>query len=113
MGLASRFRMSREGSISKIQAHLDGNASIEEQDDIKVRDRVRQGIAECGIERKHDSTGMSRPSSDESMLICRPRLIIPLRILLGIFPILEGWSRIWSESLLCLAMMGEMRGKGS
>jgi len=102
--------MSREGSISKIQAHLDGNASIEEQDDIKVRDRVRQGIGECGIERKHDSTGMSRPSSDESMLICRPRLIIHLRILLDISPILDEWSRIWSKSFSELAMVGRMRG---
>ena len=30
MGLASRLRMSRKRSISEIQTHLDGNASIEE-----------------------------------------------------------------------------------
>ena len=38
MGLTSRIRMPRERSISEIQTHLDGNVSIKEQDDIKVRE---------------------------------------------------------------------------
>ena len=35
---------------------------------------------------------------EESMLICRPRSIIHLQILLGISLISDEWSRIWSES---------------
>jgi hypothetical protein len=38
MGLASRIRMSRKRSISEIQTNLDGNASIEKQDGVKVRE---------------------------------------------------------------------------
>jgi len=51
MGLAPRIRMSRARSISEIQTHLDGNASIEEQDDLKVRERGWKGSRGRGVER--------------------------------------------------------------
>ena len=41
----------------------------------------------------------------------RPRLIIHLRILLDIFPISDGWSRIWSKSFLNLSGRAAMMGK--
>ena len=43
----------------------------------------------------------------------RPRSIIHLQILLGISPISDGWSRIWSKSLPGSAMRGRKRGWGA
>jgi hypothetical protein len=62
VGLASRIRMSRKRSISEIQTHLDGNASIKEQDYIKVRKCGWKGLRGCGIEWKYDQAGMSSQS---------------------------------------------------
>jgi hypothetical protein len=54
MGLAPRIRMSRKRSISEIQTNLDGNASIEKQDGVKVREWGWEGLRGRSIERKYD-----------------------------------------------------------
>jgi hypothetical protein len=57
MGQSTRFRMPRKGQVGEIQAHLDGHASLEEQDDVPGRESGWQGRWRCSTEWKYDSPG--------------------------------------------------------